>query len=420
MFAVHLFLVVLWFDLGYNFSWNLGGLHSLSTMNRQPEFSDDCSIDTQHEITIMLCNGAQDGWPVASQLITSYPSMHLNNPRNFRKRQYPHHLQDTTNFESLKIACQVSTRELQHCISASSSTTELGIMEDPFASSGSDTDYEELRSLNTMSSSGTVLDAEEEQIWCSYFKSDALHHSNKPNNPATRPPYRSQDQNISLYNRNFGSSDLPGLELLAVNHPKQNIRANKPLSILPPTTYSPFPPPIPISQQSVHSGSSASQHKSWPPRNTSHSRLPLRSRANTTPSPYKPNSPSNLSTCTTIFANSESQSTPTSTTTSNSSPLYMPYHSSSSHPRPRIDMMDLMAQNNSFVGTETEISTFEYDDDEDLKSKGQRLATKLHFKNTGGNSASDGISPTPRPKRSRRSLSQVWKGMLRLKKGGTL
>jgi len=365
----------------------------------------------------MLCNGAQDGWPVTSEFITSFPHMHLNNPRTFRNRQFPHHLQDTTSFESLKLACQVSTRELQHCISTVSSTTELGIMEDPFASSGSDTDYEEQRSCNTTSSRGAVLDAEEEQIWCSYFKSDALHHLQEPKTPASRPPppCRSQDQNLSPFNRNFGSSNLIELQNSDLDHLKRDNRTKNPLNLLPPATYSPFPPPIPISQQS-----SASQHKSWPPRNTSHSRLPLRSRAYTAPSQYKPNSPSNLSTCTTIFVDSEFQSSPASTTTSSSSPLYMSYYSSSSHPRPSIDMMDLMAQSNTFVGTETEMSTFEYDDDEDLKSKSQRLATKLHLKSTSGNPTSDEISPAPRPKRSRRSLSQVWKGMLRLKKGGTL
>jgi hypothetical protein len=99
----------------------------------------------------------------------------------------------------------------------------------------------------------------------------------------------------------------------------------------------------------------------------------------------------------------------------------MPYFMPSSYPRSSLDMMDLMAQRNSFLGIETgEVSSFEYDDDDAL-SKSQRFVTKFHLRSASGNTALRPVaSPVSRPKRDRRSFGQACKKLFKLSKGGTL
>jgi len=275
--------------------------------------------------------------------------------------------------------------------STSSESSDPGLVDDRHWS-GSDTTMEERQSLET-------------DLWDSDFWSNEKTKLLPPSHHPDQRPYTSiqgQNSNLTLYNRNFASSNLSGLNVnecpaelrrsdatrtprRAPNSPSHNIYSAFPV-VHPPPRYD-------------------SAHKSWPLRDDSYTKTPrpiLRARANTTPANCKPLEPSNLSTCSTL----DDQYSPTHSTTSSASGLYM----RSSPVSPDFEpLMNLM-----------EKSYFD-DDSDDEESKLITLATRLHIRSSSAN------SPPPsnrekalRSQKSRRNLKSAgdafFKGMFGLKK----
>lgn len=412
--------------------------HSLSTMGRcslRAEFLvNDSSID---------CNGitlpardALEGWLLSSPVTRTFSTMHLSRPRQVSSSpaDYDGYLSPNT-LNRLTKACQATSRKLQHRLSISSDSSDPGMMYDPFSSSGSDTSFEEPLSRNHSKADLASL-REENETWDLYWtpiKESPLQLCvDAYMSPLGREP------NLSPCNRNFASSNLSSFNTPDSPRPlkrsnsrraprRMNQSSPSSLSPHPRATYSPFPTctatvPEPTScpDPSLESDSHPTdpqhtQHKSWPTRTTSNlphrARSPLRTRAHTTPSTpsnFTPTYPSNLSTCTTLDYQSPRSSSPC---TSSSSALYM---------RSPLSPSLLLAMD---IGNET--SVWE-DDDEDEGVGGLvgSLRSRLHIKSLSAQEEKEGmfgVQPRQVKKRMKRSLSEVVKGVFRLKKkGGTL
>ncbi|KAN0110584.1 hypothetical protein V8E51_006971, partial [Hyaloscypha variabilis] len=242
----------------------------------------DNSIDC-NGITVTV-HDASDGWLLSSPITTIFSKMHLSRPRKLSSSPDSDGCLSPSTLDRLTKACQATSKELQNRLSISSDSSDPGMMYDPFASSGSDTSFEDSLTRSPSEADLAALQVENE-TWNLYWT--PAEASTLPlRSDAHLSPLR-QTNNLSPCNRNFASSNLsafssPEGSLNLRRVPRQPNRSSPP-SVLSASTYLPLPnctsnTPCPStaatflpSPQLDHPRTEPQhvQHKSWPTRTTS-------------------------------------------------------------------------------------------------------------------------------------------------------
>ena len=259
-------------------------------------------------ITMLPLEQSPRGWLLSSPTTSIFSTMQLSDYPLAEKSPYCNNRWTPKHAPRLATICHVSSKQHQAKLSLSD-CSDPGLFEDPLglwdsdSSMGDDRDYQ-----SDYQASGS-------DIWDSYWT--PANDFSLPRRPfyrvdsTTTPPIHIQDQSLSPTIRKIVSYDSsshqnpehqnnlrrPG----AFRSPRHVPHAHLPLSK---PIYSPFPATPQPSQISVRPTRPHTPHSSWPQHNQPPPGLPLRARANTTPTASHAKSkvgrPSNLSTYTPI------------------------------------------------------------------------------------------------------------------------
>jgi hypothetical protein len=409
--------------------------HSSSTMGSsplRPEFLvNDTSIDCNC-ITVSV-RDTWDGWLLSSPVTTIVSKMQLSPPHQASSSpEIDDGYLSSSTLDELTKACQATSKTLHNRLSISSYSSDPGMMFDPFNSSSSDTSFEDSLPQNPSEADLAALQTENE-TWDLYWT--PIKESSLP-----------QDPILSPWDRNFASSNLSSLNIpennrnlkrrLEVRRAPRRLNHSSPPGLPLLYTYSAFPnctlgTPSTANTSRLHSDPQSNNHptdpqhalhNSWPtpaaPTVQSHYRTPARTRAQTIPSTlssFTPLHPSNLSTCTTL----DYQSSRTSSPCPSSSPLYM-----RPLPSPSLELEKRGGGLGMDIDLGNETSVWEEDDDDEgMGGLVGSLRSRLHIRSSSAQEEVGGELGVKvrQGKRMKRSLSEVVKGVFRVRrKGGTL